>query len=175
MAIAIGAAPAVAPLRAIMTDFYGRSVTKTTLLDGAIDDTSLLEILNDFAALTRCEFGKTEVGGRIVTGLPDTASDSLFPEVTDLAELTFTRENPVNAAKTITKSFLIPGIQSSVVDTDKSLIVGTPGTGSLTDRLARLIGNLETFLAVLGSDGVYYTGSFTFAPTRSGKISAPGV
>lgn len=176
MTIAIGSDPAYINWRNRMRDYFGRVATKTTLLDGTIDDTHILQLATDFSALTRAQVTKMDFNARLVTGLPSSASDSSFSQVTDCAELTFSKVNPVDSSKFVTKSFLIPAIvEAGIVDTDKSLIVGTPGTGSLSDQLARLISNLETYLNMKGADGAYYPGSWSYVASESGKVSLPGI
>lgn len=175
MTIAIGSVPDYVVWRQKLTDYYGRFATKTTLLGGSVDDTTLLQMLNDLALLTNAAFSNVSIGGRAVTGLAASPINASFKEITDLGELTFSRVNPVNAALMSTKTFLIPCIVEDVVASDKTLIVDAAGTGSLSARLGRLIGNLETYLVMRGSDGVNYTGSWTFQAGASGKVTSPGV
>lgn len=170
MTVAIGAAPATLPMRMTIADARGGRVLKTTQLAGDTTDTILLQILNDTNDLSNGAFSAVTVGGRKVTGMNAAASFAMYPEVSDLVEITFTRTNPVNTAKNILKSYLIPAPLTAIVATDRSLIVGTPGTGSATDKLARLIANLAASLAFIGSDGVAYSGGFTFVASMSKKV-----
>lgn len=175
MAIAIGSAPSYIVWRSVFTDYYGKSLTKSTDLDGTTDDTTILELANDIDLLSSARITNWNFNHRVITGQKSSASNTIFPSVFDCAELAFSKVNPVDSSKTVVKSFLIPAIvQSGVVDTDLSLIVGTAGTGSLSDRLARVIDNLEEFLTMKGSDGVWYPGGWTFVPSASKKIDLPG-
>lgn len=175
MAIAIGAAPAFFTWRTVFRDFNGNEITKTTLLDGSTDDTHLLQLITDLDALSNGHILKSDFNSRQVTGQKSSASNALYPQVADLAVLTFSKTNPVDASKTISKSFLIPCIiYSGVVNADLSLNDGvSPGTGSLGAQLGRLIANLTAYLNVRGADGTYYPGSWTYLSSESKKISAP--
>ncbi len=173
MAIAIGSAPAKEPMRITFKDAFGETIVKTSTLGGTIDDTHILQIATDLSVLTNAEFLSMTVNERVVTGLPASATDAVFPTVNNLAEITFSQVDPLNAAKTIYRSFLIPAAVNAIFNLDKTLNVGTPGTDTLPNQLARLIANLENYLVLVDHAGTVHTGGWTFEPSKSGLVTIP--
>lgn len=173
MTIAIGEAPEYMPMRVQFKDAFGEVIVKTSTLGGSIDDTHILQIATDLSTLTNAQFLKMTVNERLVSGLPASATDAVFPTVNNLAELTFSQEDPLNAAKTIYRSFMIPAPVNDLFNLDKSINVGTSGTDNAPDQVARLIGNLENYLVLIDHSGTVHTGSWTFEPSKSGLVTIP--
>lgn len=175
MTIAIGSAPAFTTWRSKIRDFNLREVTKTTILDGTTDDTHLLQLITDLDAVTNGQIVTSDFNARKVTGLKSSATLAAYGQVTNEAVLTFSKVDPVNALKTVSKSFIIPTLIPTLVNTDLSLVDGTAaGSGSVEAQLGRIIANLQTYLNYLGADGTYYPGSWTYESGESKEITIPG-
>jgi hypothetical protein len=76
--------------------------------------------------------------------------------------LTFGRVDAVSGLN-VTKNFIIPAyVNSLAVGSPPAPDVGTPGTGSLSARLGRLVANLETYLVGRQADNTFVAGGWTY-------------
>jgi hypothetical protein len=135
-------------------------VTKTFKIDGTLDDTAMLAVLTALQNCSNAGIVQGSVDGRKITGwqAPITALQDLLGAV---MVLNFQRTNPVNSAKTVSHNFIVPAYKSSVKGDDgKPLDTDT--------NLSALISALQSGIVILGSDGNYYTGSFTYVKANSG-------
>lgn len=161
MAIDIAAASDETVIRMTVRDVKGEEVVKTFSLDGGIDDTNIEAFLTAFDAVTNGGV----VDAAVITRRPVTgfaaATNALQNLVSAILALTFTKVNPINADKTVTKSFIIPAYVDTLQDTDlKPVEDSTP--------LNAVISFLETYLNYEGADGVLYPGDFDYNRTKSG-------
>lgn len=178
MPATIGASPDSVTIRMNIRDHFGEDANKIFMVDGALTDDALEALLDGIEATTNVAFDKVSVSSsRLATGLRATPINQLFNLAATFLVLTFERVNPVNAAKTLRKSFILPAPKSLVVSSDGSPNVGvvnaTPTTAN--DYLANLIDQLEDSLAFEGSDGSIYAGGWTYVPSRSSLATGSAV
>lgn len=172
MAVVVGSAPDILASRVRFKDTVGKFATKVFDLGGAIDDTTLQEIFEDLNALTNAQVTHADAGGRTVTGMNASATSALQSLISVMIELTFSQVNPINAAKTVVKTFLIPAPVQVIIETDGTLDDGgTPGEGSLDARLARLIANLEDWLVYVDATDAVTVGGWTYQSGKSGLVN----
>lgn len=169
MAVVVGSAAEILASRVRFKDTVGKFATKVFDLGGSIDDTTLQEIFEDLNALTNAQVTHADAGGRIVTGMNASPTSALQSLISVMIELTFSQVNPINAAKTVIKTFLIPAPVQVIIESDGTLDDGgTPGEGSLDARLARLIVNLQDWLVYVDATDGVTVGGWTY---QSGKSS----
>lgn len=163
MAFAIAATPDVGVFSVVCTATSGDKNIKRTPLDGAIDDTHILQIAEDFDALTNAHMDSPSFASRPITGQKSAAVDALQNRISEYMVLTFGRTDAVSG-KDVTMNFIVPAyVQAGVVTgTPPIPNVGTPGTGSLSARLGRLVANLEDALAKKQADDTWLAGGFTY-------------
>jgi len=162
MAITLATTPAVLPLAATFVSTTQDEAIKRTLLDGGISDTDVINLLTDMDACSNAKMINVNFGGRLASGQKGTASTSSQNLVSAFMQLNFEKVDPVNAAKTVRKSWALPAYADALRGSDNAPDVGTPGTGSLAERLGRIVATLEANLAFLGADGVYDNGGWTY-------------
>lgn len=161
MAITLSAAPDTVFTRLVMTSVSGDQAVKNTEIDGGYDDTATIAALTALDQISNAKFtGK--VGGRTISGQKGSASSSSQNLISAFMVLNFSKVDPVNAANTVSKSYVVPAYVDTLRQTDNTPDVGTPGTGSLAAYLGTLVAWLEDNLAYLGADGTYYNGGWTY-------------
>lgn len=161
MAVALGAAADERVVRILFKDYRTEKVVKTFSLDGATTDADVEAILTDIDTLSNSGVVKSSVQTAIGATGWGAAVNALQSSVADIMALTFTQVDPVNAANTITKSFIVPAYVDALMDTDFK-----PVTNNAT--LNDLITKLEANLAFKGSDGIIYAGGWTYQRNMSG-------
>jgi hypothetical protein len=161
MAITLSASPDTVFMRLVMEASSGDQAIKTTEIDGAYDDTETIAFLTALDQVSNAKFtGK--VGGRLISGQKSSAGTTSQNLISAFMVLNFSKVDPVNAAKTVSKSYVIPAYPDTLVASGYVPDVGTPGTGSLAAYLGTVVAWLEDNLAYLGNDGTYYNGGFTY-------------
>lgn len=169
MAIAISDTSDNVTVRMTFQSVTGDEATKVFELDGAIADADLEQLVEDIDLLSNAKITQCTVSGvRQVTGMDASASSSSQNLVSALAFLTFTKVNPLNALKTVKKTFSIPAYADGMRDTDNTVLVAAPGSGSIAARVGRVIATIEDNLEYLGADGTFYPGGFTYDGSQSG-------
>lgn len=138
----------------------GNEVTKTFKLDGTLNDTQIIAFLTALSLTSNAGIVSATVDGRKVNGWP-AAVNALQNLVSAIMVLAFTRTNPVNSAKQITHNFVIPAYKDAL-----RLDTGKPDDSDT--NVAALISALQSGIVIQGSDGAYYTGSFTYDAGESG-------
>lgn len=174
----IGTSADVVTVRAALADHFSETASKVFTLDGGISDATLVQVIEDMEALTNAAFSSMNVSAaRSVSSLRSTPVNALERNISVFITLTFTRANPLNAAKTIVKAFTIPAPVASAINSDGSLNVGsvvsTPATAQ--EHLARLIDRLEDNLVYEDASGAITAGGWTFVPSRSGAATTANV
>lgn len=161
MAITLSAAPDVVSIRLNMESYSGDTAIKNTEIDGGYDDTETIAALT---ALDNCSNAKFtgKVGGRTISGQKGSAVNALQSLISTFMVLNFEKVDPVNAAKVVSKSYVVPAYVDSLVGAGSAPNPTTPGTGSPSAYLGTLIAYLEDNLGYLGADGTYYNGGFTY-------------
>lgn len=148
-------------------DVRGEKTTVTFMLDGALDSTAIQNRLRWFELLTNAAIDKCTVTARYeATAGRSVAVASPEQLVAAFAAITFQRTDPVNSAKTISKSIAIPAYISALWTTG-----GTPD--ETQTQLALLIAALEDDLVIQANDGNYYVGGFTYNDAGSGFGTKP--
>lgn len=178
MAIAIGATPTFLAVRASMLDSMGEDANKIFTIGGTVTDEELVDFLGWFETLTNGAFGKVTVSSsRVVTGMRPTPVSQLYNLLANFMVLTFSQAHPLNATKTIRKSFVIPAIRALAVAAG-----GVPDVGSvnatptlLPDYLANVIDFLEDNLVYEDIAGDVTIGGWTFQPSMSSLATASSV
>lgn len=161
MAIAIGSAPDEVSLRIQFKDVDGEEVIKVVSLDGAMTDADIVVLMTSLDALTNAGVLKASVvTSRPITGF-SAASSAAQNTIGYIMALTFEKANPLNANKTVRKSFIVPAPPDALKDTDKKPVEGNTA-------LDDIISGLEDWLNYLGVDGTYYPGGWTYNRSASG-------
>ena len=162
MAFAIGATPDVGVLSMSLESTTGDHVVKRTLLDGATNDATILEIAEDLDNLTNAVMIDPKFAGRSITGQKGSAVAALQNLVSAFMVLTFGKDDAISG-KHVTKNFIVPAYVNTIATgSPPTPYFTTPGTGSLPARLARLIGNLEDNLAYKQADQTYANGGWQY-------------
>ena len=162
MAFALGAAPDVGTLGMNIVSTTGDHVVKRTLLAGDIDDTHILQIAEDLDNLTNGYLENPKFNGRAITGQKGSPVAALQNLVSAFMVLTFGKDDAISG-KHVTKNFIVPAYVNSIAVGSPPLPnVGVPGTGSLPERLGRLIDNLENYLAYKQVDQTYDNGGWMY-------------
>src|SRR5579864_7650837 len=78
---------------------------KTTKLNGAMINSDVVALLTAFFNISNCGLITGTVDGYPIAGAPSAVS-ALQDLVSAMAVIAFSRSNPVNSAKTITKNFV---------------------------------------------------------------------
>lgn len=150
-----------------MIDTRGEPKSLTLLLDGTLTPAELQAGLRAYEALTNAAFTRVSISKRYEASdfraAPVAALEQL---VATFAAVTFTREDPVNAAKTKVKSIGIPAYIAALVDTDLLPVDDNANLNTLTAFL-------EDAIVIEGADGDYYTGEWTYQRGKSGFGTAP--
>ncbi len=171
MAATISATPDSVTVRMTFQSLTGDEATKTFELDGGVTDTELQHLFDDIDALTNAKIIASSVSSvRQVTGLKSSPVSALQSLVSNIMFLTFTKANPLNAAKLVKKTFSIPAFVDATVrdDGDNSIVVAAAGTGSLPARIGRIIELLDADLEYVGADGAFYPGGWDYQSAQSG-------
>lgn len=162
MAITLGASPDVLTLATDHQSITGDGASKRTQLDGGTSDTDITNLIEDMDSISAAKIVRANWGGRIASGMKGSAQSTSQNLISAWMQLNFSKVDPVNAAKTVVKSWSLPAYNDTLRDTDNTPTVGTPGSGSAAARLGRIVATLEDSLAYLGADGVYYNGGWTY-------------
>lgn len=167
MAIAIGTADEKL-LRLEFQDAKGKRVTKTYALSGSTLDADIITALGHLDAMTNAFVVRGSVlTSRPVTGMKAAAVNALQNTNVSEALITFTKVNPINALKTVTKETLIPSYVDALEESD-----GTPDVTNAD--LAAWISFCEANLTYLAATGTFYPGSWTYQDAQSGFFGAAG-
>lgn len=162
MAFAIGAAAASSAFSVEMESTTGDTVIKRTLIDGAIDDTHILQIAEDLDNVSNARMLAPKFNGRLITGQKGAAVAALQNLISTYMVLTFGRVDAISGLS-VTKNWIVPAyVNVLAVGSPPAPNVGTPGTGSLDARLGRLIANLETYLVGRQADNTFVAGGWTY-------------
>ena len=178
MAATISAAANETIMRLTFRDYFDEEVVKTTVLDGAVDDTTLELMFDHMDALSNAQIVGAKVSAsRTVTGLKAAAVNALERNVSNQLIISFSKANPVNAlAPDVVRSFIIPAFVSGVQNQDTSINYDlTPVGTTAPERLGDLINNLADNLMYVGADGLFYPGDWLFDVPASGFGTAPNV
>jgi hypothetical protein len=170
MAITVSSAAADAILRIEWRDYRGETVVQNIALDPALDPTTdIIPILTALDGLSNAIMVKASfLLGTGFTGMNTTPGTGLQPLVAAREILTFTKVNPLNAAKTVTRQVGIPAYADALVDVS----AGTPYHPVSTDSAQNgLTAALAAGLNYKGSDGLFYPGGWTYALSQSGFIT----
>lgn len=161
MAVTIGATPDTAIIRLQYEDVHGEQVIKSFEIDGAAADVDIETAMTALNAIANPGVLKAAlVPSRLMTGW-SVASAASQNSVAMIMALTFQKTDPVNANKTVYKSFIVPGWLDGLKDVDSK-----PVTNSA--NLNALISFLEDNLNYVGADGTNYPGGWTYNRSRSG-------
>ena len=163
MAIAIGSTPTSYAVTLKHQDVDSEEVTKTFLLDGAVDIADIVTFLGHYEAITNARFTRSKLVAEFdITGMRNSALNADRPTVSQFLGLTFTKTDPVNALKTAVRGFLVPAYISAKVK-------GSGDSINVADTdLAAVIAFLSANLQLIGYDGAAYPGSFTYQNSESG-------
>ena len=168
MAITASTAAAESILRIEWQDKWGEKVIQNIALDGAVTQATVIEILTQMDALSNAQMLKaTLFAGTAFIGMKGAALAAASNHVSDRMELTFTKVNPVNAAKTVAKTIAVPAPLDALIDTTSKpyhpVTTSTPLNTLNTD--------LAASLNYLGANGTLYPGGFAYANGESGFVS----
>ena len=116
MAATISATANETIFRLTFRDYFGEEVVKTTVLDGAVDDTTIETLFDHMDALSNAQIVSAKVSSsRTVTGLKSAAVNALERNVSNQLIISFSKANPVNpTAPDVVKSFIIPAYVADV-------------------------------------------------------------
>lgn len=153
------------------TDVFGESIVKTIEFDGSITDAYIETLVDDYAAATNLALSKLSVADRFeITGVTDTATNSLYPLLATYLGLAMVAPNPINPSKPNRKLFKMRGVGSGFVKVpDGTVIDGvTPNKDAVgttaADRLSRITGILEDYLVFRPSEtDPIESGTFVFS------------
>lgn len=135
-------------------------------LDGATTDADITAIVDGFAALSGALILSAKVvrsfpvTGFAVSGKPSSSAPGL---VAAILAMDFSKTNPVNALKTVSKQVLLPSYIASILNNSSKPY--RPVTGNSTYNT--LIGLLEADLDFVGSDGNHYPGGWSYNNANS--------
>jgi hypothetical protein len=145
-----------------LTDEADEPGRLTLPLDGATSDADIIAIVDDYAALTNAVIEPVLVRrypftGYATAGKPAAALQSL---IATMVALDFQKDNPVNAAKSISRQVPIYAYLNAI--RNDAVKPHVPVTTNST--LNALIALLEANLNYLGADGILYPGGWTYNP-----------
>lgn len=160
MASAVGTTALSNELIIDFTDYAGEPARVTIPLDGAESDANIALIVDDFAALTNSIIHAKvsrvfDITGTAVSGKPATAVEALNAAVLGME---FQKVSPLNAAKTLTRTVLLPAYLAALVNLGVVPHVPVTGNTTLNDLTAKLAAGLDVVLA----DGNHYPGGWTY-------------
>src|ERR1051326_3398621 len=164
----INSAPTVSNIRRSFYDTFNEHVVKTTTVDGTMTNPDMELLLECEEGLSNAKYVGTNVTNLSeVTGLRSAALDELERNVSNRAFLTFSKDNPLDATKTVYKSFTIPAFKDAMQNPDGS--IATPVDPGVTVQSAwtapmflfTLIDLLENNLDYLAADGTHHPGGWT--------------
>lgn len=171
----IGAAPTTSVIRRSFYDVFNEHVVKSTTIDGTMTNPDMELLLECEEGLSNLKYSGTSVTNiSDVTGLRASAIDALERNVSNRAFLTFSKNSPLDATKTVYRTFTIPGFKDALQNPDGSIITpADPGVtvqGSWTAAmfLFVLVDLLENNLDYEAADGNHYPGGWTYQPSKSG-------
>lgn len=161
MAVSISGSATERVIRMAMVDTDGEKVVKTWGVAGTVVDADLATALDELDALTNAGVTKISVSTSKSASGFGAAVSALQNSVGYIMALTFTQTDPVNAANTIKKSFIVPAPLEALKDTDLKPV-------TTNSNLNALITFLAANLSFVGSDGVIRAGGWTYNRSMSG-------
>lgn len=167
MAIAIGTADEKL-LRLEFQDAKGKRVTKTYALSGTVSDADIITALGYIDNMSNAFVVRGVIlTSRPITGMKAAAVNAL--QNTNVSEmlLTFSKVNPINAAKTVLKEVVIPSYVDALEQSD-----GTPDQTN-NDLLGWIV-FCQTNLTYFAANGTFYPGNWTYQDAQSGFFGAAG-
>jgi hypothetical protein len=162
LAITLEAAASGLVLGGIFKSTTGDEAVKRTLLNGAADDSAIIQLLQDMDDLSNAKMMKWKWGGRKATGFDSSASTNSQNLVSAFMQLNFSQVDPVNADNTVERHWTLPAYVDTLRGSDNLPQVASPGSGSVAAKLGRIIAFLEDNLAFEASDGSIVVGGFTY-------------
>lgn len=156
MAATFGAAPTYRVVRIELQDTDGESVIKTFEVDGDTTNADIATMLDALAVVSNCKFVRTTVSDvYAVTGLPAVAQNVLQNTVGAVLSLIFQQADPINAAKTLKKQWVIPAYLEAIKGVDLLPVSNNASLNAITTFLT-------ANLAVKIADGTYQAGGWTY-------------
>lgn len=120
--IVVGATPTFMELELIFEDFRGQKVTKRITLDGAATDNQIKAIVSGIDMISNAQIISAKlVSSKSITGMNSTAQNALERNLSEAMALTFAVADPINSAKTISRTILIPAMTAAIELTDGSV------------------------------------------------------
>lgn len=161
MAATFGASPSARVIRMNMEDVDGEQVIKTFEVAGDTTNAQIATMLDAMAVVSNCKYNSVTVSDvYAVTGLPSVAQDVLQNSIGMILSLVLTKTDPINAAKTIEKGFVIPAYLNALKGVDLLPVSNNAQLNAITTFLTD---HLTTKVA----DGSYSPGNWTYQRARS--------
>lgn len=162
MAITLAATPDVQSLSGSFKSVTGDEAFKRTILDGGMIDADVEQLLQFMDDLSNAQMIGWKWGDRAASGFAGSASSSSQNLVSAFMVLNFAKVHPLNASETVQKSWVLPAYLDTLRDGANQPDVGTPGTGTIQEKLGTIVALLEDNLAYKAADGAYYNGGWTY-------------
>jgi hypothetical protein len=151
--------PNTKTLSVTFQDWRGQRRLMKIKLIGTVANTAIEAFLEDLEAVTNARILKAEVLSEFeASGMGTTATDAPNPEISNLMALNFTAINPLNAAKRVNKSVLIPAFIRAIESTN-----GSGAAFAAQPNLAAIITFFEAGLAYTAANGSHYGNLFDYA------------
>lgn len=161
MAATFGANPSYRVIRLELEDVDAERVIKTFEVAGTTTNADIATMLDAFAVISNCKVVRCTVSNVYeVTDIAPVAQNILQNSVGMILEMVFTKTDPVNAAKTLVRGFVVPAYLNALKDTDLLTVTNNASLNAVRDFL---IANLTVKVA----DGTYTSGGWTFNRARS--------
>jgi hypothetical protein len=170
MAIEIGEAPTTKIVRFTAVDVAGETWKREISLDGAMDDADVVLMMESIEATTNCAYENPKLVLEFdITGMRSVPVAALNQFVAIFLGLYFQKTSPLNAAKTVARTFELPAYKDAIRAADNSIDYGAlPATpASPEDHITRLVNLLEDNLQYVGADGEVYPGGWTVNNDKS--------
>jgi hypothetical protein len=167
----IASTPTVLQCRAKFVDSKGKFAIKTWHIDGAATDTQILDMFYDLTGASNAGIVKASAGERDVVGLNDLATNAVQNTVKNFLSLVFSQVDPLNPAKIVTRSFLIPSYKD---DIDNAGAVSRDVTALGSAAVDALITYLTGALAFQDHAGTWRIGGWTYQASESGFGASGG-
>jgi len=162
MAVTIDAAAAAQTIGGVFKSITLDEAVKRTLVDGAATDTDLINYITDIDLLSNAKMVDWKFGGRAFHGMKSSAVNASQNLVSAWMQLNFEQVDPINADKTIRRTWSLPAYDDSLRGSDHQPVITTAGTGSLSARLGRVRDFLLDSLAFEAADGSIVVGGWTY-------------
>lgn len=162
MAVSVNADPDIIELRLVWTDEAGEDAPIVIPLAGDSTDANIATLVDHLIALSNASLDAQLKKIYNLTGITNAGKPAVTaqPLVAAIFAMDFQKVNPVNASKSVSKQVLVPAYINAI--RNDGITPHVPVTDNAD--LNAIYAYLETNLQFVGSDGLFYPGSWTYNP-----------